>query len=127
MAASSFADKRLLALMLMRRQAGSRKLSSYLTIGRGMIDDGDNDCRWQALILLGEDIRNSPEQIWDIVKNYGTSKDADMRAGVACVLREHLIEHHPTYRQLSKRIAGKSKLFADTLATCWDFNEVLRQ
>lgn len=122
MATSRNVNQRLLALMLMQQQAGQRKLQSYLDFGRDMIDDLDNDCRWQALILVGKYIQTKPKVVWETVKKYGVSDDDDMRAGVASVLLEHLIEHHPSYRRLSERIARKSKPFEDTLRMCWDFS-----
>ena len=127
MTASANADRRLLAIMLMQKQTSHRKIEPYLTIGREMIEDADNDCRWQALILVGEYIQTKPKLVWETVKRYGISDDDDLRAGVACVLLEHLMEHHPRYRPQAKRISSKSKQFADTLSTCWDFNEGSRE
>lgn len=70
-----------------------------------------------------EFIETYPDDIWPIIKHYGHSDDEDMRAGVACILLEHLLEHHRRrfYRR-AKRLASKSSKFKYTLDMCWPFN-----
>ena len=86
---------RLRALWLMRRQIEERGLrAAYLKLARPLIADEDNDCRWQALIVVGEFIETQPEEVWRVVRKYGASPDEDMREAVACVLLEHLLEYH---------------------------------
>ncbi len=85
-----------------------------------MINDLDNDCRWQALIVVGEFLDCAPGEVWKVIEQYGTSADADMRAGVGCVLLEHLLEKFDRrYRARVNRLAARSVEFANTLAYCW--------
>ena len=58
-----------------------------------MVSDPDNDCRWQALIAVGNWIESGPDAVWEVVCEFGDSEDDDMRAGVGCVLLEHLLDH----------------------------------
>lgn len=120
---SRSADRRLEALVRMRHQieTGGRR-PGYLAAARRLVTDGDNDCRWQALIVVGEFIDVDPVAVWQVVRRHGGSPDDDMRMGVATVLLEHLLERNrPRYERLVRReiAAGKSR-FADTLASCWD-------
>lgn len=55
MCASQSAIIRLTSLLTMRRQIEhGRGTIGYMRLGRKMIDDKDNTCRWQALIVVGE-------------------------------------------------------------------------
>jgi len=122
---SRSAPRRLLALLIMNVQSvARRKPKSYLRLARQMIEDSDNTCRWQALSVVAQFIEDRPDEVWEVVKEYGDHEDEDMRMGVACVVLEHLLEHHWSkhYRK-AKRLAARSPLFADTLDTCWDFRE----
>src|SRR4051812_18879085 len=86
---------RLRALISIRRQIIWRGLkNSYFTMARPLIADRSNKCRWQALIVVGEFVRVDPKRVWQVIKRYGVSPDEDMRSGVACILLEHLLEHH---------------------------------
>ena len=124
MCASSSAKRRLTALLAMRRQIGrGRRSTEYMRLARRMIDDSDNDCRWQALIVTGEFIETHPDDIWQVVEQYGQHEDEDMRAGVATVLLEDLLEHHRRrFGRRSNRLASVSPRFAETLNMCWRFD-----
>lgn len=117
------AADRLRALLLMRCQLdnGVRR-QSYFDLARRAVPDRSNDCRWQALIVLGHFIADRPEDVWEVVREHGISDDSDMRSGVATVLLEHLLEHHRRrYLSKAKRLAAKSRNFAETLSSCWEF------
>jgi hypothetical protein len=101
----------------MRRQASRRLLQSYSRLARPLVADADNDCRWQALIVLGEFVPSDPEAVWPVVLRYGDHSDPDMRSGVATVLLEHLLEHHfvrywPRVRRMVRQSPTR---FGDTL------------
>ena len=121
MARSRSASRRLRALLIMRRQIGrGKKRTSYFRAARRLIEDENNDCRWQALIVVGEFIEDRPAKVWELVVQYGQDENSDMRAGVACVLLEHLLEQHwSRFHTRAERLAAKSPLFADTLSICW--------
>ncbi len=122
MCRSRSADRRLLALMLMRRQMERRgPIRGYLPMAKRLIVDANNNCRWQALIVIGEFIRGTPEVVWPIVLRCGSSADDDMRTGVACVLLEDLLEHHRSKfeRLVTRHIQDGNEMLADTLARCW--------
>jgi hypothetical protein len=114
---------RLFALSVIRdRIARLGPQPEYLPVGRRMIADLDNDCRWQALIVVGEFIKSEPEAIWRVVRRYGSSIDQDMRTGVATVLLEHLFEHYPRYRSEAARLILKgNERLRDTFNMCWNF------
>ena len=92
LAGSRRAEDRLRSLRAMRDQiAGGKPPGDYLDLARPLIADPDNDCRWQALIVVGESVRTDPEAVWEVICEHGVSEDEDMRAGVATVLLEHLL------------------------------------
>jgi len=103
---------RLLALFVMRRQTAEQRLDvDYLELAKSLIEDENNDCRWQALIVIGEFIPADPEAVWRVVARYGVSDDPDMRMAVATVLLEHLIELFPaTFRRWRSNISVNSSL-----------------
>ena len=114
---------RLFALSVIRDRIAQLGLQpKYLRVARRMIADQDNDCRWQALIVVGEFIRSEPEAVWRVVRQYGSSMDQDMRTGVATVLLEHLFEVYPRYRAEAARVIlkGNARL-RDTFNMCWNF------
>lgn len=117
------AAERLFGLAVLRERVETGDLRhTYLKMARPLIGDSDNDCRWQALIVVGEYARTTPEAIWWCVRRYGASSDADLRAGVATVLLEHLFEHHPEYRaQAAKCILRGNSRLRDTFSLCWSF------
>ena len=133
-------QQRLFALALMRRQAIQRHpLQSYRRLALPLVDDPNNNCRWQALIILGEFVASDPEKVWPIVRKYGDHRDPDMRTGVATILLEHLLERHfASYWPRVKRMVRRSpSRFADTLSRAWllgrargysrEVNQVLKQ
>ena len=126
LATSRRASERLRSLRLMREQieSGGRP-EDYVELARPLIEDADNDCRWQALIVVGESVETNPEAVWQVVCEHGVSDDEDMRMGVATVLLEHLLEHHfdAYLPRLKQRIEAGSVLLADTLARCWAFGQ----
>ena len=89
-----------------------------------LIADRSNDCRWQALIVVGEFIEVDPHSVWKLIEQYGASSDEDMRGGVAFVLLEHLLEHHfAKYFPRVKRLAQANPLFGDAFRKCWQFGQ----
>lgn len=115
---------RLRALAAMRHQIESGVCDSeFLRLADATIEDADNDCRWQAMIIVGEFIDERPQEVWRIAEQYGCSPDDDMRAAVATVLLEHLIERRgATMKEKAQGLASRSELFADTLRMCATFD-----
>jgi hypothetical protein len=119
---SRSADVRLYALFKIREQLNTRLRKGYFALARRSIVDPDNDCRWQALIVVGEFVESNPTRVWRVVMQYGVSKVADIRTAVATVLLEHLLEHH--FTQIfprARRLAVRSREFADTLSRSGNF------
>jgi hypothetical protein len=119
---STSSDRRLLGVMLMRRELGRRGLvKGYWRIAVPLVADPDNDCRWQALIVLGEFVEVHPDAVWNVVAQYGSSSDSDMRTGIACVLLEHLLEHHfaEYFPAVRRRVVAGDSRFVHTLSECW--------
>lgn len=121
--ASRAAKVRLRSLLTVRRQIHAGGLrQGYFHLAKRCVDDIDNNCRWQALIIIGEFIEICPDAVWQIVEEYGSHKDHDMRMGAATVLLEHLVEHDAKYRKRAQKAAAIDQRFRETLAICWDFS-----
>ena len=114
---------RLKALFLMRKQLRNGRPRRYLALAKRLVADPDKNCRWQALIVVGEFIRSNPEAVWKVICRRGVSADKDMRAGVATVLLEHLLEHHFSsfFPRVRTRVKKGSWRLADTLSSCLPF------
>jgi hypothetical protein len=128
LAASRSPAERLRSLRVMRKQIDDgRRPEDYLPLARPLVGDADNDCRWQALIVVGESIGSDPEAVWGVVCEHGASGDEDMRVGVASVLLEHLLEHHfdEYLPRLAERIGAGCPMLADTLGRCWAFGQAV--
>ena len=129
MASSPSAPKRLEALRSIRKRIESgHRPGGYLCLARRLIMDSDNDCRWQAMIVVGEYIDCDPEAVWEVVLEHGESPDEDMRAAVATVLLEHLLDSHfeAYFPRLKKKIDSGSPLLFDTFRLCSVFDEKRR-
>ncbi|MDY7109523.1 MAG: hypothetical protein SYC29_12885 [Planctomycetota bacterium] len=122
MCKSPSAETRLLALLLMRGEMGDGDpIDEFFDSARDLIEDENNNCRWQALIVIGYFIDSRPEDVWRIIEQYGVSDDDDMRTGVGCVLLEHLLETHferffPALREII--LAGSTQM-THTLTLCY--------
>jgi hypothetical protein len=86
--------------------------------------DGQPDPRWQAMIRVGEFVRDEPDAVWAFVRQWGKHAQADLRAAVATCLLEHLLEHHfDAIFPHARREALASVRFADTLGQCSRFGQ----
>jgi hypothetical protein len=118
--------ERLQGLRLMRQRIEAGILSRpFFSLARSLINDSNNDCRWQAIIVVGEFIEENPEGVWEVICEHGVSDDDDMRTAVATVLLEHLLEYHFSayFPRLKEKIKDGSSLLADTLSRCWAFGQ----
>jgi hypothetical protein len=114
--------QRLLALALMRRQIErGDDPQIYLSTATRLVSDIDNDCRWQALIVVGELIAANPCAVWEVIRQHAYSDDEDMRTGVATVLLEHLLEEHfdDFFPRIREEALRRSANFLETLGMCW--------
>lgn len=115
-------EKRLFALLSMQElmDAGNSP-SVYFEMAHTMMRDPDNTCRWQALIVIGHFLEDNPDAVWQVVREFGGSGDEDMRAGVACVLLEALLEAHfeDYFPKVRKWILLGPVTVAETLDMCW--------
>jgi hypothetical protein len=80
------------------------------------------DPRWQAIIAVGEFIESSPEPVWEFVCSWGGHPQEDLRDAIACLLLEHLLEHHfeAIFPRVEAAVAA-DPLFADMFLRCWKF------
>jgi hypothetical protein len=84
--------------------------------------DSEDDPRWQAILRISEYVESHPEEIWAFVLRWGRHEDEDLRAAVATVLLEHLLEHH--FAVIFPRVSSEAmanEYFADTFRRCWKF------
>lgn len=114
------------SLRLMREAiADGQDPAAFFDLAHKRIGDDDNDCRWQAAIVVGESIESNAEGVWQVICEFAESPDEDMRDAIATVLLEHLLEHH--FERFFDRVKGKveagSPMFADTLRRCWAFGQ----
>jgi hypothetical protein len=88
------------------------------------VPDGEVDLRWQAIIQVGNFVEREPESIWPFVLKWGANPDEDVRAAIATLLLEHLLEFH--FDLLFPRIeatARSNEWFAKTTAQCWKLGQ----
>jgi hypothetical protein len=82
------------------------------------------DPRWQAIIRIADFIPEEPEAVWAFIQRWGIHEDEDLRAAIATVLLEHLLEHH--FADFFPRVetaAEERALFADTFRRCSKFGQ----
>jgi hypothetical protein len=115
---------RLRALLKMRQQVVEGLPKGYFGLAKGLVADLDNDCRWQAIIVVGEYIRTDPASVWKVIERFGSSDDEDMRSAIGTVLLEHLLEmRFNSFFPKVKRKALQSRAFADTLSRCFPLGQ----
>ncbi len=118
---SKDARDRLFSLVLIRRQIErDGDARAYLPLARRMVSDAENNCRWQATIVVGMSIESAPDEVWEVIREHGNSDDEDMRSAMATVLLEHLLEFDfDRYFALIRDevSAGRLRLL-DTLSMC---------
>ena len=86
--------------------------------------EGVVDPRWQAIITVGEFIKDEPEAVWSFVVRWGASTDEDLRMAIATCVLEHLLEHHfDDFISRVEHAVHADPLFADMAASCWKFGQ----
>ncbi|HXY03750.1 MAG TPA: hypothetical protein VEI49_09220 [Terriglobales bacterium] len=86
--------------------------------------EGEQDPRWQAIIVIGEFVEKEPEAVWPFVLRWGSHEDEDLRAAVATLLLEDLLEYH--FDLIFPRVeaaARSNQWFGKTTAQCWKFGQ----
>lgn len=85
----------------------------------------DEKARWDAAVAAGELIADRPQDVWSIVKKYGSIDNPDLRTAVATCILEHLLQHHfdDYFPLLEKEIEGGNLLLGETFSECWKFGE----
>lgn len=82
--------------------------------------EGEDDPRWQAIIAIGEFLKDEPDAVWSFAERWGQHPNEDLRQAIATCLLEHLLEHHfATMFPRVQRTARANQLFAATVAMCW--------
>ncbi|MGA7399072.1 MAG: hypothetical protein WCC99_13570 [Candidatus Sulfotelmatobacter sp.] len=86
--------------------------------------EGEEDPRWQAMISIADFIQSDPDAIWPFIVRWGSSADEDLRAAVATVLLEHLLQHHfNRFFPLVEETVQSNALLAETYSLCSKFGE----
>jgi hypothetical protein len=86
--------------------------------------DGEDDPRWQAIIKIAEFIQEEPEAVWVFILRWGGHNDEDLRAAIATMLLEHLLEYH--FADFFPRVTiavQENALFGDTFRRCWKLGQ----
>jgi len=118
---SKDSPERLLSLLLMRKQIErGEPAATYLPFAKAMVSDSENNCRWQAAIVVGMNIEPAPDEAWQIVCEHGNSEDEDMRSAMATILLEHLLEHdfYKYFALIRAEVSAGRLRLLDTLAIC---------
>lgn len=122
-------DKRLLALLTIKQkveievEASTIPSSRFYNIAQKYLKEQDKDCKWQAFITIGFFIETKPEECWQLIIEFGNSKDNDTRVAVATVLLEHYFEQNSylfdvKFRELKRKIKDGNKNLLKTLSYC---------
>jgi len=86
--------------------------------------DGQEDARWQAIIVIGEFVEREPEAVWPFVLRWGLHRDEDLRTAIATCLLEHLLEYHFDLIFPRVEAAARSNVwFGNTTTQCWKFGQ----
>ena len=109
------------ALMVKQLKAGT-PLEEYIPILRTLVADEDHLCRWQSQIALSEVIfSGDPEIAWEIVVEHADSEDDDLRAAIACLLLEDLLDQYfdEYFPRVCKMARNASPGTLEMIRTCW--------
>lgn len=97
-------------------------MDEILDIKNGLSSQ-DEKSRWDAAIAAGELISVRPQDVWSIVKKFGSIDIPDLRTAVATCVLEHLLEHHfnEFFPLLEEEIKNGNYLLGQTFLECWKF------
>ena len=88
------------------------------------VREGDIDLRWQAIIEVGEFVKEQPEPVWLFVLRWGSWPDKDLRMAMTTCLVEHLFEFHfDDFIARVEQAALADPLFGEMVAGCWNFGQ----
>ena len=90
-------DMRLQGLIAIRKKVESDSIPDFSNFEKlkRLLSDSDNDCKWQAFIVIGSFMETKPAECWQLITEFGDSSDEDTRTAVATVLLEHYFEVNP--------------------------------
>ena len=86
--------------------------------------DGEEDPRWQAIMLIEDIVETELEAILPFVLKWGRHQQGDLRTAIAVLLVEHLLEFHfdLVFPRIEKA-AVENPLFADTFLRAWKLGQ----
>jgi hypothetical protein len=86
--------------------------------------EGKSDPRWQAIMKVEAFVEEEPDAVWPFIVKWGSSADQDLRAAVATLLLEDLLEYHfdRFFPRLEEEVQS-SALLADTFLRCWKLGQ----
>ena len=128
--ASPDAWERLTALMTARLilENGDELSPQIFDEAAKLLRDSDDDCRWQAAIVLGVFIDEDPERVWNAVEEFGPTADPDLQEILWTTLMEHLLDqHHSRFKLRAQGLAKQSPVFAHILEMSWRFGRFRRR
>jgi hypothetical protein len=107
LAQSKNSRDRLLALLLIREPLFVQR-PAHFELARSLVGDVDNNCRWQALCVIGEFLESHTEAVWEVIDENAANADDDMQTALFCVLLEHLwVTNRREYRKRARKLAKK--------------------
>jgi hypothetical protein len=119
-------EQKLFALKEVRNRISNGETFSFFDLAKALVESGNNDIRWQAIIVIGEYIprghRN--EDIWNVIVQH-LGIDEDMQDALATVLLEHLLEHHFdwTVNKIESALEHDGAWLVDVVKRCWRFGQ----
>lgn len=86
--------------------------------------EGENDPRWQAILRIGDFVEAQPESVWAFARRWAKHPNPDLRAAIATLLLEHLLEYHfdLIFPSVENEVLA-SKRSKDTLKRCWKLGQ----
>lgn len=98
-------------------------------IARRLLKDCDNDCRWQAGIIVGDYIEDCPSEVWEVMLEYGPDADDDMLDLLGTVVLEHILERHfdEFFVRIEQRILAGEAWLRNVLMRCWKYEQPAAQ
>jgi hypothetical protein len=88
-------------------------------------ETNDAEQIWTAAVEAGELIASRPDEVWELILDYGSRENADMRQAISSCMLEHLLEHNfeRYFGRLEESINSGNKNLGQTFSLCWKFGQ----
>jgi hypothetical protein len=89
------------------------------------LSSGDESAIWSAAVEAGEFIETEPHEVWELVKQFGSEPDPELKDAIATCVLEHLLEYHfnDFFGQLEEEVKSGNFELGETFMRCWKFGQ----